>query len=93
MKHGPSSEANSFSSTPEIFRNLRNPKVHCRFHKSPSLPPVLRHVDPVHALSFYSLRSIIRLPSHLRLGIPSGRFLSDFLINTHRAILFFLAPQ
>jgi hypothetical protein len=86
-------KAKSFSITQEIFRILRNPKVHYRIHKSPSLPLVLRHTNPVHALSFYSLRSIITLQSHLRLGIPSGRFLSDFLINTHHAFLFFLAPQ
>ena len=92
MKHDPSWEANKFSSTLEIFRILRNPKFHYRIHNSPSLPPILRHINPVHALSFNSLRSIIMLISHLRLGIPSGRFLSDFLINTHHAFLFFLAP-
>ena len=93
MKHGLSWEANSFSNTLEIFRILRNPKVRYRIHKSSSLPPVLRHINPVHALSVYSLRSFITLPSHLRLGIASGRFLSDFLFNTHHAFLFFLAPQ
>ena len=69
---------------------LRNPKVHYHIHQSPSLPLGLRHINPVHALSIYSLRSIITLPSNLHLGI---RFLADFLINTQHAFLFFLAPQ
>jgi hypothetical protein len=34
---------------PEVPRVLRKPKVHHRVHKSPTLFPVLRQMNPVHA--------------------------------------------
>jgi hypothetical protein len=46
--------------------SLWNPKVHYRAHKSPPLDPILRQQIPV------SLRFILMLSSHLRLGLPSG---------------------
>jgi hypothetical protein len=60
---------------PEI---LRNPKVHHSVPKSPPLVPILNRIDefiPSHPIS---VRSILILSTHLRLGLPSDIFPSDF---------------
>jgi len=65
--------------------------VHYRIHKSP--PPqsvhILSHSNPVHAPYPTSLRSILILSSHLRLGLPSGLFPSGFPNKTPYAPLIF----
>jgi hypothetical protein len=44
-------EAGSRSSSQEISRLLRKPKVHSRVHESSPLDPVLSQMKPVHAIS------------------------------------------
>jgi hypothetical protein len=72
------SRANRFSASQEIPRILLNPKVHYRIHKCPPPVSILRQLNPVHPPTSYFLRSILILSSHLRLGLPSGRFPSGF---------------
>ena len=74
MGQSPSWEANRFSASHEIPCILWNPKVHYRIHKYLPPVPVLSRINPVHALNSISWRSILILSSHLRLGLPSGRF-------------------
>jgi hypothetical protein len=40
--------------------------------------PILSQMHPVHAFPLISLRSILILPSHIRLGFPNGYFPSSF---------------
>jgi len=69
-------EFNNHSASQEISSFLLNMKVHCHVHKNPLLVPSLSQMDPVHTFPTHSLRSILILSSHLRLGLPSGIFTS-----------------
>jgi hypothetical protein len=51
---GSEPEANTASAN-QIPCVLWNQKVHCFVHKNSSLVPLLRHVNPVFALSFFTL--------------------------------------
>jgi len=74
MKQSPSSEANRFSATQEIPRNLWNPKVHYRIHKSPPPFPIL--ISSIHSILPHptSWRYSVILSPHLCLDLPSGSF-------------------
>jgi hypothetical protein len=65
-------EANSFSASQEVTRQLWNLKVHYRIHKSPPPANILSQLNPVHAPRLISWRSI-----SIRLGLPSGLLPSD----------------
>jgi hypothetical protein len=62
----------------EIIRFLWNPNVHCPVHKSKSPVRILRQVTPCTPSNPISITSILILFSHLRLGLPTGVFLSVF---------------
>jgi hypothetical protein len=81
MELRPSWEAVNCAATQELPGILWNPKVHYRVHKSPPLVPILSQIIqfiPSHPIS---LRSILVLSTHLRLGLPSG--LSFWLSHQH----------
>ena len=78
MEQSPSWEANRFSASQEIPCILWNPKVHYRIQKCVPPVPILNQLDPVHTPHPTSWRSILILPSHLRLGLPSGFLPSGF---------------
>ena len=78
MSRSPSWEANRFSANQEMIHISWNPTVHDRIQKCPPPIPILSHVAPVHAPHPTSWRSILILPSHLCLGLPSGLFPPGF---------------
>jgi len=85
---GSEPEANTASAS-QIPCVLWNQKVQWLVHKDSSLVPLLSHVNPVFALSFFSLNihiihihiSIIS-SFHLQLGLASVIFLSGFPTET-----------
>jgi len=82
MQQSRSSEANWLLASQEIPRILWNPKVHYRLHNSPPPVSILSLINPTHATHPTSLRFILILSSHLRLGLPSGLFPSGFPTQT-----------
>ena len=65
----------------EIPRTLWNPKVHHHIHKCQPSVPILSQLHPV-STPPTSLRYILILSSHLRLGLPNGLFPSGFPTRT-----------
>jgi hypothetical protein len=85
VQHSPSWEANSSSTSQEMFRILWNTKVHCYTNNSPPPVPILSQVNPVQDPQPISWRFILILSSHLRLGLPSRvslRFLHQNRVRT-----------
>jgi len=82
MQQSPSQEANSFSASQEIHRVLWLIKVHHRVHKSSPIVPIVSHINPVQALYHIARKSILILPSNLRVGLPSGLFPYGFPTKT-----------
>ena len=82
MEQSPSWEANRFTASQEIPRILWSPRVHYLIHKCPPPVPSLNQLNPVLTPHPTSWRTILILPSHLRPGLPSGLFLSDFPTKT-----------
>ena len=82
MVQSPSWTANWFAASQEIPRISRNPKFHYRSHKRPPLS--LSWARPIQSIYPHpsSWRSILILSTHLRLGLPSGLFLSGFPTKT-----------
>jgi len=64
-----------------------SPKVDYGIHKSPQLVPILNHMHPVNTFPIISLRSILILSSHLRLGLSCGLFPSGFPTKIFYAFL------
>ena len=82
IEQSTSLEANQFSASQQIPRILWNPQVHKGIHKCPPLVPRLSQIDSVPASISDFLKTHLNIPSHLRLGLPSGLFPSDFLTET-----------
>jgi len=74
VEQSPPSEAGSHSAGQEISRLLWNLKFQYRVHNSPQVRCFLSTPSLT-----ISLRFILILSSHLRLGLPSGLFLTGFL--------------
>jgi hypothetical protein len=92
MELSPPWEAASCAATQEFLKTLCNPKVHCRVQKSPHLVPILSQISLIHPIPSHpiSLRSILILSIHLRLGLHSSLLLSGFPTNILYAFLFSL---
>jgi hypothetical protein len=88
MELSPSWEAANCAATQELPSILWIPEVHYRVHKSPPLDRVLSQINPVPTTHPISLKSILTLSTHLRLGLRSGLFPSGFPTNILYAFLF-----
>jgi hypothetical protein len=80
-KQSPSWEPNSHLASQEFPHILWYPKFRYRVYRSPPLVPIVSHMHP------FSLRFILMLYSHLRLGLPSGslpfRFCNQITVDIY----------
>jgi len=72
MEQSPPLEDNRFSASQEIPYLLWHPKFHYRIHKYPPLVPILRQIDPLHALTFQFLGIHLNIIFPSTPGSPSG---------------------
>jgi hypothetical protein len=85
----------SHSISQEIYRLLRKPNTHYRFHKTPPLDPILSQTNPVHNFPawFPTIQSMIIFPSTTRsskLSLPS-RFTDQNIIYIYIYFSYFHA--
>ena len=87
MELSPSWEANQFSASQEIPRNLWNLKVHHRIYTLSPTVPILSQLDPVHAPKFPLFRSYQSIRPGPRLSVWAFRnmihFYSEELLTPH----------
>jgi hypothetical protein len=88
MELSPSLEAVNCAAPQELPNILWKPKVHYIVHESPL--QALSWVRSIQSKPSHHvrLRSILRLLSHIRLGLPSGLFSSGFPINILYAFIY-----
>ena len=78
---------------PQSPCSIWNPKVHYHVHKSPTLAPILSHINPVHASDTVFWRCVLVLSFHLLKVFLMAPFSTPKLRSTSLhvpAILFFL---
>ena len=80
MELSPSWKASSSTFSPEIPRMLWNLTVHHRIHNSHPPVRIASQINSIHAFHPTSWLSILILPSHLSLSLPSSLFPLRFRI-------------
>jgi len=86
-------EGNSHSARQGTSGHLLNPKIHNRVDKSLPLFLVQSQMNQSTSFRPNSLRSILTLPSHLRLGLPSGLFPSGFPTKLLYIYIYQISPM
>jgi hypothetical protein len=81
----------SFLASQEMPGILWNASVHCRFHNSLTLVPILSQFNPYHTSQLNSVRFVIILSSYLGLSPTSGLFSSVSPTKSTYALL--LSPM
>jgi hypothetical protein len=88
MELSPSRQATICTTTQELPNILWNPKAQYSVHKSPPLVAILGQINPVNATPSCLCKICLMFFSHLRLGLPSGLFISGFTTQILYALPF-----